>query len=161
MKEKVKAIPEGFHTLTTSLIVGDAAAAIEFYKLVFGAMLVRRIFYGPDGKTIAHAELEIGDSKLMLSDEMPGMNVLSPLSPGGGTSASIFMYVEDVDDVFNKAVSNGATVTMPLMDAFWGDRAGGIVDPFGHRWMVAKHIKDLSDEEIEEGSKEAFAKMSY
>ncbi|VVB95609.1 Uncharacterised protein [uncultured archaeon] len=96
----------------------------------------------------------------MLSDEFPGMNVVSPQSPGGGTSASIFMYVEDVDDVFNMAVSNVATVTMPLMDAFWGDRAGGLVDPFGHRWMVAKHIKDLSDEEIEEGSKAAFAKMS-
>ncbi len=159
MKGKVKAVPKGFHTLTPSLIVRDATKAIDYYKLVFGAS-IRGVFYGPDNKTIVHAELDIGDSKLMLSDEFPDHNVFSPLSPGGGTSASIFMYVEDVDKVFNSAVSNGAAVTMPLMDAFWGDRAGGIVDPFGHRWMVATHIKDLSQEEIEEGSKEAFAKMS-
>ncbi len=158
MKSKVRAIPEGFHTLTPSLIVKDAAAANEFYKLAFGAR-VRGIFYGPDDKTIGHAELEIGDSKLMLSDEFPEHNVFSPQSPGGGTSASIFMYVEDVDEAFNNAVSNGATVTMPLMDAFWGDRAGGIVDPFGHRWILARHIKDLSDEEIKEGAKEMFAQM--
>ncbi|NJD77193.1 MAG: VOC family protein [Candidatus Methanoperedens sp.] len=159
MKGKVKAIPEGFHTLTASLVVRDAAQAIEFYKKAFGAR-VRSIFYGPDGKTIVHAELEIGDSILMLSDEFPEMNVVSPQSPGGGASAGIFMYVEDVDAVFKKAVSSGATVIMPLMDAFWGDRAGGIVDPFGYRWSLATHIKDLSREEIEEGSKEAFAKMS-
>ncbi|MCX9013098.1 MAG: VOC family protein [Candidatus Methanoperedens sp.] len=158
MKAKVKAIPEGFHTLTPTLVVHDAMKAIEFYKEVFGAN-IRRIFYGPEGKTVGHAELEIGDSKLMLSDEFPAMNVLSPQSPGGCTSASIFMYVEDADEVFNNAVSNGATVMMPLMDAFWGDRAGGIVDPFGHRWMLATHIKDLSDEELEEGAKSMFAEM--
>ncbi len=156
---KVKAIPEGFHTLTTSLVVSDAVKAIEFYKKVFGAR-VRRIFYGPDGKTIFHAELDIGDSVLMLSDEFPDMNVVSPQSPGGGASAGIFMYVPDVDAVFKKAVSNGATVTMPLMDAFWGDRAGEIVDPYGHRWALATHIKDLSREEIDEGAKAAFAKTS-
>jgi PhnB protein len=156
---KVKPIPEGFHTLTTTLVVRDAVSAIEFYKKAFGAR-VRGIFYGPDGKTIFHAELEIGDSILMLMDEFPDMNVVSPQSPGGGASAGIFMYVPDVDAVFKKAVSNGATVIMPLMDAFWGDRAGGIVDPFGHRWALATHMKDLSGEEIEEGSKAAFAKTS-
>jgi len=156
---KVKPIPEGFHTLTTTLVVRDAVSAIEFYKKAFGAR-VRGIFYGPDGKTIFHAELEIGDSILMLMDEFPDMNAFSPQSPGGGASAGIFMYVPDVDAVFKKAVSNGATVTMPLMDAFWGDRAGGIVDPFGHRWSLATHIKDLSREEIDKGAKAAFAKTS-
>ncbi len=156
---KVKAIPEGFHTLTLTLVVRECAQAVEFYKNAFGAR-VHRIFYGPDGKKVIHAELEIGDSILMLSDEFPNMNVFSPQSPGGGASAGIFMYVEDVDEVFNRAVSNGATVIMPLMDAFWGDRAGGLVDPFGYRWSLATHIKDLSDEEIEEGSKAAFGGMS-
>lgn len=156
---KIKPIPEGFHTLTTTLVVRDAAKAIEFYKKVFSAR-VRRIFYGPDGKTIFHAELDIGDSILMLSDEFPDMKVFSPQSPGGGASAGIFIYVPDVDAVFKKAVSAGATITMPLMDAFWGDRAGGIVDPFGHRWSLATHIKDLSREEIDEGAKAAFAKPS-
>ncbi len=137
----------------------DALQAIEFYKKAFGAR-VRRIFYGSDGKTIVHAELDIGDSVLMLSDEFLEMNVFSPQSLGDGTSASIFMYVPDVDAVFNRAVSNGATVTMPLMDAFWGDRAGGLVDPFGHRWSLATHKKDLSQEEIEEGAKATFSKMS-
>jgi len=161
MKGKVKAIPEGFHTLTTSLVVLDAVKAIEFYKKAFGAR-VRRIFYGPDGKTILHAELDIGDSILMLSDEFPDMKVFSPQSPGGGTSASIFMHVPDVDAVFNRAVSNGATVTVPLNDAFWGDRVGGLVDPFGHRWSLATHKKDLylTQEEIDEGAKAAYAKMS-
>ncbi len=157
MKGKVKAIPEGFHTLTPALVVRDAAQAIEFYKEAFGAK-ERRIFYGADGKSIGHAELEIGDSILMLSDEFPEMNIFSPLSPGGGSSVAIYMYVEDVDAVFNRAVSAGATVTMPLMDAFWGDRHGSIVDPFGHRWSLAMHKKDLSEKEIEEGAKAMFAK---
>lgn len=143
---KVKAIPEDFHSLTPDLVVGDAAA-IEFYKRVFGAKK-RRVFHGPDG-SIVHAELQIGDSILMLSPEFPKMNVFSPLSPGGGTSASMFLYVADADAVFAKAVSAGATVAMPVADMFWGDRAGSIVDPFGHRWMLATHVKNLSDEEIE------------
>ena len=105
-----------------------------------------------------HAELQIGNSILMLSPEYPEMNVFSPLSPGGGTSASIFLYVDDVDAVFEKAVSAGVTVAMPVADMFWGDRAGAIVDPFGHRWMLATHTKDLSDEEIEGVTKAMFAK---
>lgn len=153
-----KAIPEGFHSLTTDLVVRDVKAAIEFYKRAFGAKK-RRVFHGADG-SIVHAEIQIGDSILMLSPEFPEMNVFSPQSPGGGTSASMFLYVGDVDAVFAKAVSSGATVTMPLADAFWGDRAGSIVDPFGHRWMLATHIKDLSDEEIEKAAKAMFTKKS-
>ncbi|HEY9206884.1 MAG TPA: VOC family protein [Candidatus Methanoperedens sp.] len=153
---KTKAIPKDFHSLTADLVVRDAAEAIEFYKRVFDAKK-RRVFHGPDGH-IVHAEIQIGDSILLLSPEFPEHNVFSPQSPGGGTSTSMFLYVEDVDAVFSKAVSAGATVTMPLADAFWGDRAGGIVDPFGHRWMLATHIKDLSDEELETAAKAMFAK---
>ncbi|MCZ7356667.1 MAG: VOC family protein [Candidatus Methanoperedens sp.] len=153
---KTKAIPEGFHSLTPDLVVRDAAEAIEFYKRVFGAKK-RRVFHGPDG-SIVHAEIQIGDSILFLSPEFPEHKVFSPQSPEGGTSTSMFFYVEDVDAVFAKAVSAGATVTMPLADAFWGDRAGGIVDPFGHRWMLAMHIKDISDKELEKAAKAMFAK---
>ncbi|CAG1001828.1 MAG: VOC family protein [Candidatus Methanoperedens sp.] len=155
---KSKAIPEGFHSLITDLVVRDVKAAVEFYERAFGAKK-RRVFHGSDG-SIVHAEIQIGDSILMLSPEFPEHNVFSPQSPGGGASASMFMYVEDVDAVFAKAVSSGATVTMPLADVFWGDRAGGIVDPFGHRWMLATHIKDLSDEELEKAAKAMFTNKS-
>ncbi len=147
---EIKPIPEGFHTLTPDLIVQGAKEAIEFYKKAFGAK-EKGIFYGPDGKTIMHAELEIGNSILFLSDEFPMMHAFAPNSPGGGTSVGLFMYVENVDEIFNNAVSAGAIVTMELMDAFWGDRCGGIIDPFGHRWMLATHKKDLTEEEIRQG----------
>jgi PhnB protein len=153
---EIKKIPEGFHTITPTMIVQGAEDAIEYYKKVFDAK-TRRIFRGPDGKTIYHAELEIGDSKLMLADEMPMMRSFSPKSPGGGTSISIYIFVDNVDDVFNNAVSAGATIIMPLTDGFWGDRFGSIIDPFGHRWTLATHKKDLSDEEIEKVAKEMFA----
>ena len=155
---KVKAIPEGYHSLIPSLIVNNSVKAIEFYQHVFGAMK-RRVFNLPDGSTI-HAELQFGDSILMLSDEYPSMNALSPISPGGGTSANLVLYVDNVDAVFENALSTGAKVTMPLNDTFRGDRAGGIEDPFGHRWMIATHIKDMSDEEVDKASKEFFAKNS-
>ncbi len=153
---KAKAIPEGFHSLIPSLVVRDAAAAIEFYKRVFGAK-TRRVFHAPDG-SIGHAELQIGDSILMLSDEFPEMNIFSPKLPDGNTSSSLFLYIENVDAVFEKAVSAGATIIMPLEDAFWGDRTGGIVDPFGHHWLLATHIKDISDEELEKATKTMFSR---
>src|SRR5919201_932826 len=143
MTGKVKPIPDGFHTLTPYLVVRDAAKAIEFYRQAFGAEL-RGIHYSPDGKSVFHAELKIGDSFLMLNDEFPQWNVLSPLSPGGGTSATLHMYLEDVDAAFDRAVSAGASVKMPLMDAFWGDRYGQLVDPFGHKWSLATRVKNLS-----------------
>ena len=152
---KIKAIPEGYHSLTPDLVVKDVAEAIEFYKRAFGAQK-RRFFHGPDGN-IVHAEIQIGDSILMLSPEFPEMKVFSPITRGG-TSASIYLYVENADAVFEKAVSAGGRVTMPIADTFWGDRAGGIVDPFGHSWMVGKRIKELSDKEIEEASKAMFVK---
>ena len=155
---KSRSIPEDFHSLTTDLVVRDVKAAIEFYKRAFGAKQ-RRVFHGSDG-SIIHAEIQIGDSILMLSPEFPEMKVFSPQSSGGGISASMYLYVEDIDTSFAKAVSSGATVKMPIADAFWGDRTGGIVDPFGHGWMLATHIKDLSDEEIEKAAKAMFTKKS-
>jgi PhnB protein len=155
---KAKAIPEGFHSIIPSLIVNNSAKAIEFYQQAFGAKK-RRMFNMPDGKTI-YAEIQIGDSILILTDEYPEMKAFSPLSSGGGTSAGLVLYVEDVDAVFKKAVFAGAKVTMPLEDAFWGDRSGSIVDPFGHRWMLSTHIKDMSDEELQKASTAMFAKKS-
>lgn len=157
--DEIKNIPKGFHTLTPTLIIQGANEAIQFYKQAFGAK-VRRVFYGPDGNTVGHAELEIGNSILMLSDEYPTMHILSPKSPGGGTSMSLYMFVDNVDKVFSDAVSAGATMTMPLMDTFWGDRCGNVTDPFGHRWTLATHQKDLSDKEIEKASKEKGLKIA-
>src|SRR5437870_2833393 len=144
MAGKAKAIPEGYHTLTPHLVVRDGTRATEFYKQAFGAE-IRGIHYGPDGKSVMHAEVKIGDSILMLSDEFPQMGVLSPQSRGG-TSVTIHMYIEDADAAFNRAVSAGATVTMPLMDAFRGDRYGQVVDPFGHLWSLGTHTQDLASE---------------
>lgn len=152
----VNPIPEGYHTLTPYLAVEDAERAIEFYKDAFGAQEVMRMG-GPDGK-IAHAELQLGDSKLMLSDPFPQSSVRPP-SEGGGTTASIFMYVDDVNAAFEQAKTAGATVVAELEDMFWGDRFGTLSDPFGHVWSLAQHVEDLTDEEIAERSKAAMAEM--
>jgi uncharacterized glyoxalase superfamily protein PhnB len=153
---KVKAIPDGFHTLTPHLTVRNAKEALEFYKKAFGAE-VGNVAYMPNGK-VMHAGLRIGDSMLMLNDEMPEYGVVSPLSTNG-TAVTIHIYTEDVDSAFNRAVSAGAQVKMPLMDQFWGDRYGVVADPYGHKWSLATHVKDMSPEEMEEGMKEAMAKM--
>jgi PhnB protein len=152
----VKPIPEGYHTLTPYLAVEDASKAIEFYKDAFGAEEFIRM-PGPGG-TIAHAELQIGDSKLMLSDPFPQSSVRPP-SERGGTTASIFMYVEDVDAIFDQAQQAGAEVVSELEDMFWGDRFGTLSDPFGHVWSIATHKEDLSDAEMAERSKAAMAEM--
>jgi PhnB protein len=149
-------IPEGYHSLTPYLAVEDASRAIDFYKEAFGAEEVLRM-PGPDG-SVAHAELQIGDSKLMLSDPFPQSNVRPPLERGGPT-ASVFMYVEDVDATFEHAQQAGAIVVSELEDMFWGDRFGTLADPFGHVWSVATHKEDLSEEEIAERSKAAMAEM--
>ena len=152
----VKPIPEGYHSLQIYLAVEDAAKAIDFYKEAFGAEETIRM-PGPDGK-IAHAELQIGDSKLMLSDPMPQSSVRPP-SERGGTTASIFMYVDDADATFDQATAAGADVVMQLEDMFWGDRFGTLSDPFGHVWSIATHKEDLSEEEMAERSKAAMAEM--
>jgi PhnB protein len=153
----VKPIPEGYHTLSTHLAVDDASKAIEYYKQAFGARERMRMD-APGGK-IGHAELEIGDSLVMLSDPFPQSTVRPP-DEVGGTSASVFMYVEDVDAVVKQAVDAGATVTMEVADQFWGDRFGTITDPFGHVWSIATHVEDVPPEEMVERGKAAMAAMS-
>ena len=152
----VKPIPEGYHTLQIYLAVEDASKAIDFYKEAFGAEETIRM-PGPDG-SVAHAELQIGDSKLMLSDPFPHSDVRPPAERGGPT-ASIFMYVDDVDATFEQAQRAGATVVSELEDMFWGDRFGTVADPFGHVWAMATHKEDLSEEEMAERSKAAMAEM--
>ncbi len=153
----VKPIPEGYHSVSPALAVDGAAEAIEFYKRAFGAK-ERFVMPGPEGM-IAHAELEIGDSVVMLSDPFPHSTVRPPKELGG-TSVGIFVYVEDVDAVFEQAVNEGATVTMALEDMFWGDRFGKLTDPFGHAWSIATHIEDPTPEQMTERMAEAFAQQA-
>jgi PhnB protein len=143
---RIKPIPNGFHTLTPHLVVKGASQAIEFYKRAFGAEELGRMA-GPDGKSVMHADLKIGDSHVFLVDEFPEMDCRGPESIGG-TPVTIHVYVEDVDAAFGKAVAAGAQVRMPLADMFWGDRYGVLTDPFGHSWSMASHKEDLTPEEI-------------
>jgi PhnB protein len=153
----VKPIPDGYASITPYLAVDDAAEAIEFYKKAFGAKERGRM-EAPGGK-IGHAELEIGDSLVMLSDALPQFATRPPKEIGG-TSVSIFMYVEDVDAVVKQAVDAGATVTTEVADQFWGDRFGNVLDPFGHLWSIATHVEDVPPEEMAERAKAAMAAVS-
>jgi PhnB protein len=152
-----KPIPEGYHTVSPYLAVEDAAAAIEFYKRAFGAK--ERVRMDAPGGKIGHAELEIGDSVVMLSDPFPQSSTKPPKELGG-TSTSVMLYVEDVDEVFKQAVDAGAKVTMEVENQFWGDRFGSVTDPFGHAWSIATHVEDVPPEEIEERAKKAMAGMT-
>ncbi len=145
--DKVNPIPKGMHSVTPHLVCAGAADAIEFYKKAFGAEESARL-PGPDGK-LMHAQIRIGDSAVMLIDEAPEWNALGPKALNG-SPVTIHLYVDDVDDTVERAVAAGATVTMPVQDMFWGDRYGVLVDPFGHRWSVATHIRDVSAAEIEQ-----------
>lgn len=155
MATKVQAIPPGYHSVTPYLVVDDGARAIDFYKRSFGASELSRMAT-PDGK-IAHAELKIGDSMIMLSDAMMGYR--SPESLGG-SPVSLFLYVEDVDSVFNRAIEAGAKSDMPPADMFWGDRYGKLTDPFGHLWGIGTHIEDVAPAEMEKRAREAMAKAA-
>ena len=155
---EVKKIPDGYHSITPMLIVKDGLKAIEYYKKVFGA-IDKGTMMMPDNKSVAHAELMIGDSKIMLSDEFPGMKSLSPTTIGG-TPVSLYLYIEDVDKTFNLAVAEGGKSLFPVQDRFYGDRHGSIQDPFGHIWSIATHIKDLTEEEMKKAAEEAFSKKS-
>lgn len=146
MPAKVKATPDGYHTATPYLIIQGAAAALDFYKQVFGATELLRMPQ-PDGK-IGHAEMRIGDSVVMLADEVPGMGYRGPKALGGST-VSLLLYFEDVDAVVARAVAAGAKLTQPVQDKFYGDRSGTIEDPFGHIWVIATHIEDVAPEEME------------
>jgi PhnB protein len=152
-----KPIPEGYHTLNAHLAVDDTAQAIEFYKRAFGAKERGRM-HGPDGK-IAHAEIEIGDSVVMLNDPVP-QSPYKPPKELGGTSGGLFVYVEDVDELAKQFVDAGGTITAPIEDMFWGDRFGSVTDPFGHTWSIATRVEDIPPEEMEERAKAAMAGMS-
>jgi PhnB protein len=149
-------IPEGYHTITPYLAVDDASEAIEYYKRAFGAK--ERVRMDAPGGKIGHAELEIGDSLIMLSDPFPQSSTRTP-SELGGSSVSIFMYVEDVDATVKRAVDAGATITMEIADQFWGDRFGSVKDPFGHQWSIATHVEDVPPDEMAERAKAAMAEM--
>ncbi len=157
MKRDVKPIPEEYRPITPFLTVRDAARVIDFYKEAFGAQERSRMLT-PDGKWVAHVELMIGDSVFMLSDEMPGQECESPQSLGG-TTVGFYLYVDDVDAAFDRAVAAGATAKRPVQDMFWGDRTGEVFDPAGHLWTLASHVEDLSPEEIAERGREVFEKM--
>jgi len=143
---QVNPIPEGYRTLTPSLRIRGAARAMEFYKQAFGAEEVCRMA-GPDGQSIMHAELKIGDSMVMLCDEMPQWGALGPASLNG-TSVGIHVYTPDVDAAVRRAEAAGATVIMPPADMFWGDRFAKLKDPFGHEWSIATHKEDLTPEQM-------------
>ena len=155
MPSQVRPIPQGYHTVTPYLVVSGGARAIEYYQRAFGAKEIHRM-NGPGGK-VMHAELRIGDSVIMLADEMPGAGTRSPQSLSG-TTGGIFLYVDNVDNAFQQAVAAGGKADMQPTDMFWGDRYGRLTDPFGHSWSIATHIEDVPPQEMEKRSKEAMAK---
>ncbi|HEY7334300.1 MAG TPA: VOC family protein [Bryobacteraceae bacterium] len=156
MPGKVQPIPKGYHSLTPYLVVNDARKAIEFYQRAFGAQQITKMD-GPEGK-IMHAEIKIGDSMLMLADEMGGSGARSPKSLGG-TTTGIMLYVDNVDTTFKQAISAGAKADQQPADMFWGDRYGKITDPFGHSWSLATHTEDVAPQEMAKRMKEEMAKM--
>jgi PhnB protein len=156
MSNAVRPIPEGYHSLTPQLTCRDASSAIDFYKTVFGATEIVRM-PGPGGK-VMHAELKIGDSRFMVNDEFPGMTKAP--EPAAVHSNYLFVYTEDVDSMYNRAVQAGARVDMPLDNMFWGDRYGKFTDPFGHQWGVASHVEDVAPEEMQRRSEEMTKQMA-
>jgi len=159
MAGNVKAVPQGYHTITPHLVIKGAEKAIEFYKKAFGAEVRGGVFKTPDGK-VMHAELKIGDSAFMLADEFPGMGDCSSPQTLGGSATTLNIYTDNVDQLFDRAVKAGATATMPLANQFWGDRYGHVKDPFGHVWSLAQHVEDVAPEEMERRGKEFFAQMA-
>jgi PhnB protein len=155
---KVKFIPDGYHTVTPALVVKGGKKAIEFYKSAFGAKEIS-IMYNLDGQTIMHAEIQIGDSRIMLSDESKEMGALSPQTLGG-TPGSLNIYVEDCDATIKRATTAGAKIKMPASDMFWGDRYGKVEDPFGHGWGILTHKEDVTPAEMEKRGKEWMASMA-
>jgi PhnB protein len=157
MSAAVKPIPEGYHSITPALVSSDAGAAIDFYKKVFGATEKGGRATGADGK-IMHAELKIGDSVFFINDTMGPAGAL-------GTEPKVHplqlhLYVENADDVFNRAVAAGARIDMPLQNMFWGDRFGKIVDPFGHQWAIATHVEDVAPQEMERRMRDFMGKAA-
>jgi PhnB protein len=155
MASTVKPIPKGHHSVTPYLIIKGAAKAIEFYKRAFGAKEVMRIEHD---NAIGHAEIKIGDSLIMLADEYPDRNIRGPQTLGG-SSVSIMLYVEEVDNFVQRAVDAGAKVERPVEDQFFGDRLGSIKDPFGHVWHIATHIEDVPAKELQKRANAAYAQQ--
>jgi uncharacterized glyoxalase superfamily protein PhnB len=151
---RVNPVPEGFRTLTPHLIIQDAGAAIEFYKKAFGAEELLRM-NGPDGSSVMHAEIRIGDSALMIAEEYPQMGYRGPKAIGG-SPVTLHLYVPDVDAAMKRAAAAGAEITMPVADMFWGDRYGKLKDPFGHEWSIATHKEDLTPEQCAERANKFF-----
>jgi PhnB protein len=145
MTDQVRSMPDGYVGVTPHLCIRGAAQAIEFYKHVFGAVEIRRMPQ-PDGR-IGHAEIRIGESRVVLSDEYPEMGYVSPKS-SGGTSVTLLLYVDNVDDVVAKAVQGGATITRPVANQFYGERMGAVEDPYGHTWEIATRVEEVSTEEL-------------
>jgi PhnB protein len=157
MAKNAPSTPKGYHTVTPSLFVAGAAKALDFYKKALGAEELMR-FEGPDGK-IMHAEFKVGDSIVMLADEMPDQGGRGPKSIGG-TPVSFFVYGDSVDAAWKRAVDAGAKEIVPLADQFWGDRTGCVVDPFGHQWWLAQHVEDLTPEQIRKNAEAFFSQMA-
>jgi PhnB protein len=159
MSAKVQAIPEGYRSIAPALTCKNAAAAIDFYKQVLGAKEISRM-PSPDGK-IMHAELQIGDSRIFLGDEWPGMaKAPDPHAPVGSNGSTIFFYTEDMDSVMKRATEAGARIDTPAQDMFWGDRYGKFTDPFGHNWGIATHIEDVAPEDMHKRVEAAMKGMS-
>jgi PhnB protein len=157
MPTKVKPIPDGHHTVAPYLAIKNAASALDFYKTAFGATETYKLII-PDGR-VGHAEIRLGDSLIMLSDEFPEFGGKAPESLGG-SPVSIHLYVEDVDAVFKRALAAGARELKPVMDQFYGDRSGQLQDPFGHLWWVATHKEDVAPEEMQKRVRALFAKAT-
>lgn len=156
----VKSIPEGYHSVTPSFTFKDSQKAIDFYKKAFGAKVLDTM-KSLDGRGIMHATIQIGNSILMMGDEMPGAeNCAKSAETLGSSPISLYIYVPDADAAFKQAVAAGGTEAMPVADMFWGDRAGSIRDPFGYSWMIATHKQDLTNEQIRKGAEAFFAQMA-
>jgi uncharacterized glyoxalase superfamily protein PhnB len=157
MPKSTQAIPQGYHSVTPSLVVSGADKALDFYKKALGAE-ERGRFPAPDG-TIMHAEFTIGDSIIMLGEEMPEQGGKSPKTLGG-TPVGLYIYLDNVDAAWKRAIDAGGKEVMPLTDQFWGDRAGCFEDPFGHKWWLAQHIKDLTPEELSQAADSFFSQTA-
>jgi PhnB protein len=151
----VKPIPDNYHTVTPIFVFKDARKAIDFYKKAFGAS-EQSVMPGPDGKGVMHAALKIGNSMVMMGEECPDRQTKSAETLGT-SPMSLYLYVNDVDAAYRRALAAGGASQMPVQDMFWGDRVGSITDPFGYSWMLATHIQDLSPEEIARGAEAMYA----
>lgn len=155
----VKPIPEGYHAVTPSLTLKDSKKGLEFYKKAFGAKVLD-LLSSPDGKRTMHATMKIGDSILMMGDEMPNSECARSAETLGTSPVSFYIYVPNVDQAFKQAIAAGGTEVMPVMDMFWGDRCGTLKDPFGYQWMIGTHKQDLTNAEIQKGAEAFFVQMA-